>query len=89
MMQKFGGHARYPATPQMQQTSRGNPQAMMNMEVDTGYDPSNDSETSAQMPQQRARRRNRNIQGNHSRPRKRHVMLNIKGKDVMASYWEP
>ena len=88
-MQQFGGPNCYPATPQMHQMHRGNAQAMMNMEVDTGYDPSNESETSAQTPQQRGHRRSRNIQGNHSRPRKRHVMLNIKGKDVMASFWEP
>ena len=83
--QQFCGPNRYSATPQMQQMSRGNPQALMNMGVDTGYDPSNESETSAQTPRKSGHRRSRK----RGRPRKRHVMLNIHGKEVKVSYCEP
>ena len=85
MMQPFGGQNRYPATPQMQQVHRGSAQAMMNMEVDTGYEPPNESDTSTQTPPKSGHRHNRKKE----KTRKRHVMLNIRGKQVKASYREP
>ena len=85
MMQQFGGPNRYPATPQMHQMYRGDAQAMMNMEEDTGYNASNESDTSTQMSPKSGNRRNRKKE----KTRKRHVMLTIRGKKVKASYREP
>ena len=85
MMQQLGGPNRYPATPQMHQMYRGDAQAMMSMGEDTGYDASNESDTSTQWSPKSGNRRNRQKE----KMRKRHVMLTIRGKKVKASYREP
>ena len=88
--QQIGGQTRYPATPQMYRAHREISQVMTSKEKDSGYDPSDESETSDEMPQQkRGHRRSRTAKGTHGRPRKHHVMLNVHGKKVKASYWAP
>ena len=86
----FEGQTRYPATPQMFRAHRDISQVMMNKEKDSGYDPSDESETSGTTSQQqRGHRRKRTAKGTHGKPRKHYVTLNIRGKKVKASYREP
>ena len=77
---------RYPATPQMRRGFGGNAGAMV--DVDTGNEPSNDSGESAHV-QMRGARRTLRRRAKREGPKKRHVMLNIGGHEVLASYWEP
>ena len=77
---------RYPATPQMQRSFSSNARIMF--EEDTGNEPSNESGASAHMQTQGNRRTVRR-RTTHESSQKRQVMLNIGGREVLASFWEP
>ena len=71
----------------MHRYNRGGIQALM--DLDPGYEPSNESEASPHTLPLRGHRSVWHPKGDRGGPRKHHVMLNIKGKEVLASYWEP
>ena len=82
---------RLPATPQMQRNAGNSAGTMFEramIEVDTGNEPSNDTAESAHVHMRGVRRTERRFVKREG-PKKRHVMLNFGGKEVLASYWEP
>ena len=86
---------RYPATPQMQpvcSSHQYNPSyggtTGVRIDTDTGNEPSSDTDDRLRGPKRGIRHKLRR-RVKHEAPKKRHVMLNIGGHEVKASYWEP
>ena len=82
---------RMPATPQLQWSHDHGGMTRHERiltDMDTGYEPSNESAESAHI-RRRGTHRMMSRTMPYGRSKKRHVMLTFGGKEVKASYWEP